>query len=345
MQFYDLFWILLLIKKLYLLNKIEIYLMKNILIIGSNGQIGTDLLTKLRQKYGKSQVIASDIREPADFDPHFVHLDATDREAVKQILTDYQIDEVYLMAAILSANAEKMPLKAWDINMRVLFNLLELAKDGLYKKLFWPSSIAVFGPHTPRIDTPQYTIMDPNTVYGISKLAGERWIEYYKEHHKVDVRSVRYPGIISWKTMPGGGTTDYAVEIFHEALKKGHYTSFLAANTRLPMMYMPDAIDATIKIMEADADRLRIHNSYNIAGISFTPEELAAAIREYIPDFTIDYKPDFRQAIAESWPESIDDRIAFKDWHWHHKFDLDSMVKDMLKNLSQKYHKDSLLSL
>ncbi|HFX18110.1 MAG TPA: NAD-dependent epimerase/dehydratase family protein [Flavobacteriales bacterium] len=312
--------------------------MKNILIIGSNGQIGTDLTAKLRDKYGQEQVWTSDIRDPEIFDPNFVHLDATDRAAVEQVITDKKIDEVYLMAAILSANAEKMPNKAWDINMQALFNVLELGKAELIKKIFWPSSIAVFGPHTPRINTPQYTIMDPNTVYGISKLAGERWIEYYKEHYNVDVRSVRYPGIISWKTLPGGGTTDYAVEIFHEALKNGHYTSFLAANTRLPMMYMPDAIDATIKLMEADADKLSVHSSYNIAGISFTPEQLAKAIRQYIPDFTIDYKPDFRQAIAESWPETIDDRMAFKDWHWHHQYDLDKMVKDMLLHLSEKYH-------
>ena len=314
--------------------------MAKTLIIGSNGQIGTDLLSELRQKYGNEQVIASDIREPKNFDSNFVHLDATDKEAIKQVLLDHHIDEVYLMAAILSANAEKIPTKAWNINMQVLFNALELAKEGFIKKLFWPSSIAVFGPHTPRIDTPQYTIMDPNTVYGISKLAGERWIEYYREHYSVDVRSVRYPGIISWKTMPGGGTTDYAVEIFHEALTKGHYTSFLAAHTRLPMMYMPDAIRATIKVMEADKNQLCIHNSYNIAGISFTPRELAKSIQNFIPDFSIDYKPDFRQAIAESWPESIDDRMAFKDWHWHHRYDLEAMVKDMLLHLSEKYHKE-----
>ena len=319
--------------------------MAKTLIIGSNGQIGTDLLSELRQKYGNEQVIASDIREPKNFDSNFVHIDATDKEAIKQVLLDHHIDEVYLMAAILSANAEKMPVKAWNINMQVLFNALELAKEGFIKKLFWPSSIAVFGPHTPRIDTPQYTIMDPNTVYGISKLAGERWIEYYREHYDVDVRSVRYPGIISWKTMPGGGTTDYAVEIFHEALTKGHYTSFLAPNTRLPMMYMPDAIRATVKIMEADKNQLRIHNSYNIAAISFTPQELAQSIQNFIPDFRINYKPDFRQAIAESWPESIDDRMAFKDWHWHHRYDLEAMVKDMLLHLSEKYHKKAGLTL
>ncbi len=319
--------------------------MKKILIIGANGQIGTDLLSELRQKYGNNHVIASDIKEPEISDQHFILLDATDKEAVRQALISHQIDEVYLMAAILSANAEKMPGKAWQINMQVLFNVLELAKEGYIKKLFWPSSIAVFGPHTPRINTQQYTVMDPNTVYGISKLAGERWIEYYREHYNVDVRSVRYPGIISWKTMPGGGTTDYAVEIFHEALTKGHYTSFLDAHTRLPMMYMPDAIRATIQIMEADKDTLSIHNSYNIAGVSFTPEELAESIRKLLPDFHILYQPDFRQAIADSWPESIDDNIARKDWQWQHQYDLEAMVKDMLMNLSKKYHKEADLIL
>lgn len=319
--------------------------MKKILVIGSNGQIGTDLLSKLRDIYTPEQVWASDIRAPQSDEHHFIHLDATDFESVKSALIKLEIDEVYLMAAILSGNAEKMPNKAWDINMKVLFNALELAKDGFIKKLFWPSSIAVFGPHTPRINTPQYTIMDPNTVYGISKLAGERWIEYYKNRYHIDVRSVRYPGVISWKTMPGGGTTDYAVEIFHEALLKGRYTSFLEKHTALPMMYMPDAIDATIRIMEAPVEKLRIHSSYNIAGITFTPEELANAIKAYLPEFEIDYQTDFRQAIAESWPESIDDRMAFKDWHWHHKYDLDAMVKDMLDNLSQKYHMAVSLSM
>jgi nucleoside-diphosphate-sugar epimerase len=317
--------------------------MKNILIIGANGQIGTDLLSQLRSKFGAHSVIASDISEPREKDDYFTLLDATDKEAMQKVFKDYQIDEVYLMAAILSANAEKMPMKAWDINMKVLFNALELAKDGFVKKIFWPSSIAVFGPNTPRIGTPQYAIMDPNTVYGISKLAGERWVEYYQDNFHVDVRSIRYPGIISWKTMPGGGTTDYAVEIFHEALKNGKYTSFLNKNTRLPMMYMPDAIEATIKIMEAPANKLKVHNSYNIAGISFTPEELAVAIQKYLPNFKINYKSDFRQAIAESWPESINDYVAFKDWGWHHKFDLDAMVKDMLSNLAKKYKPREML--
>jgi len=226
--------------------------MKKILIIGANGQIGTDLTIALRQKYGYNNVLTSDIREPKTNDSFFVLLDATDRKSFKKFLESYQIEEVYLLAAILSANAEKMPLQAWDVNMRILFNALELTKEGYIKKLFWPSSIAVFGLHTPPVNTPQYTIMDPNTVYGISKLAGERWIEYYNEHYNLDIRSVRYPGILSWRTSPGGGTTDYAVEIFHEILKNNHYTSFLTPHTRLPMMYMPDAIEATIKIMEAD---------------------------------------------------------------------------------------------
>ncbi len=319
--------------------------MQKILIIGANGQIGSELVSELRRENGDHNVIASDIKSSGNFDKYFVFLDATDKEAVRQTLIKYEISEVYLLAAILSANAEKMPGNAWHINMSILFNALELAKEGLIKKLFWPSSIAVFGPHTPRIKTPQITIMDPNTVYGISKLAGERWIEYYRDHYDVDVRSVRYPGIISWKTKPGGGTTDYAVEIFHEALTKGHYTSFLDANTRLPMMYMPDAIKATIQIMKADKDALQIHNSYNIAAVSFTPEELAQSIQKFLPDFRIDYKPDFRQTIAESWPESIDDSQAYKDWQWQHQYDLEMMVRDMLLHLSKKYHKEADLVL
>lgn len=318
--------------------------MKKILIIGANGQIGTDLTIALRQKYGYNNVLTSDIREPKTNDSFFVLLDATDRKSFKKFLESYQIEEVYLLAAILSANAEKMPLQAWDVNMRILFNALELTKEGYIKKLFWPSSIAVFGLHTPPVNTPQYTIMDPNTVYGISKLAGERWIEYYNEHYNLDIRSVRYPGILSWRTSPGGGTTDYAVEIFHEILKNNHYTSFLTPHTRLPMMYMPDAIEATIKIMEADKSSLSLKTSYNISGISFTPKELVDTIKKYFSDFTVDYQPDFRQTIAESWPENINDDYAFKDWHWQHKYDLDAMVKDMLKNLYPKYHKEEFLN-
>jgi len=315
--------------------------MGKVLIIGSNGQIGTDLVDKLRSLNSPEKIIASDIYMPKKIDENFILLDATDKKAIENVILNNEIEEVYLMAAILSAKAEQMPNKAWDINMQVLFNVLELGKKGIIKKIFWPSSIAVFGPHTPRINTPQYTIMDPNTVYGISKLAGERWIEYYNEHFDMDIRSIRYPGIISWKTLPGGGTTDYAVEIFHEALKNKKYTSFLSKNTRLPMMYMPDAIDATINIMSAPKERLKINHSYNIAGISFTPEELARAIKKRIPEFEIEYKPDFRQSIADSWPESIDDDMAFKDWNWHHKYDLDSMVDDMLFHLSKKYRKNT----
>ncbi len=314
--------------------------MKKILVIGANGQIGTELVERLRSEHGTQQVIASDINEPkADNEP-FMLLDATDKLAIERAIDKHQIKEVYLMAAILSAKAEKIPNKAWDLNMSTLFNMLEIAKDKKIEKLFWPSSIAVFGPHTPRKNTPQYTAMDPNTVYGISKLSGERWIEYYTEHFDVDVRSIRYPGIISWKTLPGGGTTDYAVEIFHEALKNQRYTCFLKENTCLPMMYMPDAIDATIDVMKAEKSNLNVHNSYNIAGISFNPKEIAKAIKKYIPNFEMSYQPDFRQEIAASWPESIDDSMARKDWNWHHKFELDDMVKDMLKNLSEKYYKE-----
>ena len=317
--------------------------MGKVLVIGANGQIGTDLVDKLRSLYAPENIIASDIYMPKIEDKHFILLDATDINAVEKAIKENNIDEVYLMAAILSAKAEQIPNKAWDINMQILFNILELGKKGLIKKIFWPSSIAVFGPHTPRINTPQYSIMDPNTVYGISKLAGERWIEYYNDHYNMDIRSLRYPGIISWKTLPGGGTTDYAVEIFHEALKNKKYTSFLSKDTRLPMMYMPDAIEATIRIMSAPKEKLGIKHSYNIAGISFTPAELATAIKKHIPDFQIEYKPDFRQAIADSWPESIDDHMAFKDWNWRHKYDLETMVEDMLANLAVKYNiKDSL---
>jgi nucleoside-diphosphate-sugar epimerase len=308
--------------------------MKNILIIGANGQIGTDLLSQLRSKFGAHSVIASDISEPREKDDYFTLLDATDKEAMQKVFKDYQIDEVYLMAAILSANAEKMPMKAWDINMKVLFNALELAKDGFVKKIFWPSSIAVFGPNTPRVETPQYAIMDPNTVYGISKLAGERWIEYYQDNFHVDVRSIRYPGIISWKTMPGGGTTDYAVEIFHKALQEGTYESFLNEGTMLPMMYMEDALKATVDIM--DGEPFDTYVAFNVAACSFNPKQLSLAIKEELPDFTITYKPDFRQDIADTWPQTIDDSLAREKWNWSHEYNTKDIVIDMLKNLGQK---------
>jgi nucleoside-diphosphate-sugar epimerase len=245
---------------------------------------------------------------------------------------------VYLLAAMLSATAEKNPKFAWDLNMQGLFNILDAAKEGLIKKVYWPSSIAVFGPTTPSILTPQYTVMEPNTIYGISKQAGERFCEYYFQKYNVDVRSIRYPGLIGYKSAPGGGTTDYAVHIYHEAIKNGKYTCFLNEQTTLPMMYMPDALRATISIMEAPAENVKIRSSYNIAGMSFNPLEIAASIQKHIPNFTIDFAPDFRQAIADSWPKSIDDREARQDWFWKNEFDLQKMTDDMMLNLTKFYN-------
>jgi nucleoside-diphosphate-sugar epimerase len=239
------------------------------------------------------------------------------------------------MAALLSATAEKNPAFAWDLNMNSLFHVLNLAKAKKIKKIFWPSSIAVFGPTTPRENTPQYTIMEPTTVYGISKQTGERWCEYYHHQYGVDVRSIRYPGLISWTTEPGGGTTDYAVDIYHKALKKGKFECFLSEETKLPMMYMDDAIRATVEIMQADKDAVKIRSSYNLAGISFTPAEIAEEIKKHLPNFTISYKPDFRQKIADSWPASIDDSAAREDWGWKHEFEMDSMTEVMLENLKK----------
>ncbi|WP_162126669.1 L-threonine 3-dehydrogenase [Flavobacterium phycosphaerae] len=307
-----------------------------ILIIGACGQIGTELTKKLRSLYGVDNVIASDIRklniDVVNSGP-FEVVNALDFNQIEHIVEEHQIEEVYLMAALLSATAEKNPAFAWDLNMNSLFHVLNLAKAKKIKKIFWPSSIAVFGPTTPRINTPQYTIMEPTTVYGISKQTGERWCEYYHNIYGVDVRSIRYPGLISWSTEPGGGTTDYAVDIYHKALKNGKYECFLSEETALPMMYMDDAITATVEIMQAPADNIKIRSSYNLAGVSFTPKEIAAEIKNHIPDFTISYKPDFRQKIADSWPASIDDSAAQKDWNWKHKFDLASMTVEMLENL------------
>lgn len=293
---------------------------------------------ELRDKYGRESVIASDIREGNDGlmqSGPFELLDATNYEAIEDVVMHYEIDEVYLMAAMLSATAEKFPMRAWNLNMGSLFNILNLAREGKISKVFWPSSIAVFGPNTPKNDTPQNTIMEPSTVYGISKQSGERWCEYYFKKFGVDVRSVRYPGLISWKTMPGGGTTDYAVEIYHEALKKGSYQSFLDKETRLPMMYMDDAIRATISLMESPAENLTIRSSYNLGSMSFTPNEVAKSIQKHIPDFTISYAPDFRQQIADSWPSSIDDTAARKDWGWQPGFNLDQTTVEMLENLKK----------
>lgn len=306
------------------------------LIIGACGQIGTELTLALREKHGNENVIASDIREGSASlmsSGPFEVLDATNYKAIEDIVLHYDVEEVYLMAAMLSATAEKFPMRGWELNMNSLFNVLNLAKDKKVAKVFWPSSIAVFGPSTPKFDTPQTTVMEPTTVYGISKQTGERWCEYYFNKYGVDVRSIRYPGLISYKTMPGGGTTDYAVEIYHEALKKGKYTSFLSEDTALPMMFMDDAIKATISLMETEEDKLTIRSSYNLGGISFTPKELAASIQKEIPDFKIDYAPDFRQPIADSWPSSIDDAQAQKDWNWKHEYDIDKMTKTMLAGL------------
>ena len=309
---------------------------KSILIIGACGQIGTELTYALRDTYGSENVIASDIREGnKDLmgSGPFEILDATDLDALEEVIAYYEIHEVYLMAAMLSATAEKFPMRAWYLNMNSLFNVLNLGKEKKIEKIFWPSSIAVFGLNTPKSDTPQSTIMEPGTVYGISKQSGERWCDYY--HHKfgVDVRSVRYPGLISWKTMPGGGTTDYAVEIYHKALAEGKYTCFLKADTSLPMMFMDDAIRATLQIMDSEADKVKIRSSYNLAAMSFSPSEMAESIKKRISDFEISYTPDFRQAIADSWPSSIDDSSAQKDWGWKAEFDLERTTAEMLGNL------------
>ncbi|RKN82442.1 NAD-dependent epimerase/dehydratase family protein [Ulvibacterium marinum] len=309
---------------------------KSILILGACGQIGTELTFALRETYGNESVIASDIREGSENlmdSGSFELLDATDYDVLEEVVAYYEIDEVYLMAAMLSATAEKFPERAWNLNMNSLFNVLNLAKDKKIKKIFWPSSIAVFGPNTPKTNTPQNTIMEPSTVYGISKQSGERWCDYY--HHKfgVDVRSLRYPGLISWKTQPGGGTTDYAVEIYHKALAEGAYGCFLNEDTKLPMMFMDDAIKATQQLMATEAEKVKVRSSYNLSAMSFSPKEIAQNIKEHIPEFEISYKPDFRQDIADSWPNSIDDSKARQDWGWKPDFDLEKTTKVMLGNL------------
>lgn len=309
-----------------------------ILIIGACGQIGTELTQKLRTLYGTENVIASDIRKLNNDVVNngiFEVINALDYNQIEHLIETYEITEVYLMAALLSATAEKNPAFAWDLNMNSLFHVLNLAKAGKIQKIFWPSSIAVFGPTTPRDNTPQYTVMEPSTVYGISKQAGERWCEYYNKQYGVDVRSIRYPGLISWTTPPGGGTTDYAVDIYYKALADKKFTCFLSENTGLPMMYMDDAIRATVEIMQAPKEQVKIRSSYNLSGISFTPKEIAASIQKHIPEFTIDYAPDFRQAIADSWPASIDDTSARSDWGWKHEFDMERMTQVMLENLAK----------
>lgn len=313
-----------------------------ILIIGACGQIGSELTFKLREIYGDAQVIASDISY-SNLDivnsGIFEIVDAMDYSSVKTCVEKFNIDTIYLMAAMLSATGEKYPMKAWDLNMTSLFNVLNLAKSKFIEKVFWPSSIAVFGPSTPTEYTPQYTTMEPTTVYGITKQVGERWCEYYHRNYGVDVRSVRYPGIISWKTLPGGGTTDYAVEIYHEAIKNKSYECFLKPDTELPMMFMEDAIKATINIMKAKPDAVKIRSSYNLAAISFSPNDIVKSIKKYIPEFKMTYLPDYRQSIADSWPKSINDSYARQDWRWRHSFSLDDVTKEMVLQLNKKYNK------
>ncbi len=313
-----------------------------VLIIGACGQIGTELTKKLRSIYGVENVVASDIRKlniDVVNDGIFEVVNALDYNQIEHLIEQYEITDVYLMAALLSATAEKNPAFAWDLNMNSLFHVLNIAKTGKIKKIFWPSSIAVFGPTTPRENTPQYTIMEPSTVYGISKQSGERWCEYYSKQYGVDVRSIRYPGLISWVSEPGGGTTDYAVEIYHKAITEGKYTSFLSESTALPMMYMDDAIKATVQIMQAPKEQIKIRSSYNLSAMSFTPKEIASEIKKHFPDFEISYEPDFRQKIADSWPASIDDNSAREDWNWENDFDLETMTTEMIQNLSAHIYK------
>uniref|UniRef100_UPI00404AA40C NAD-dependent epimerase/dehydratase family protein n=1 Tax=Flavobacterium sp. TaxID=239 RepID=UPI00404AA40C len=312
-----------------------------ILIIGACGQIGTELTAKLRATYGVDNVVASDIRKLENDVVNngiFEVVNALDYNQIQHLIEKYKITEVYLMAALLSATAEKNPAFAWDLNMNSLFHVLNLAKAGKIKKIFWPSSIAVFGPTTPSENTPQYTVMEPSTVYGISKQSGERWAEYYNKQYGVDVRSIRYPGLISWATEPGGGTTDYAVDIYHKAITEGKFTSFLSENTALPMMYMDDAIKATISIMQAPTEKIKIRSSYNLSAMSFTPKQIAAEIKKHYPNFTIDYNPDFRQKIADSWPASIDDSSAREDWNWKNDFDMENMTTEMFTKLKENIY-------
>ncbi|MFO0321892.1 MAG: NAD-dependent epimerase/dehydratase family protein [Bacteroidota bacterium] len=306
-----------------------------ILIIGSGGQIGIELAQELSLLYGSENVVVADLKPITSLPNNpFEQLDVLNKEDLFAVVKRHGIKQIYLLAALLSATGEQNPMFAWKLNMEGLFNVLDLAKEKHIKKIYWPSSIAVFGPTTPRVNTPQYTVMEPSTIYGISKQAGERWCEWYFRKFDVDVRSLRYPGLIGWKSAPGGGTTDYAVHIFHEALKNKFYECFLSEKTTLPMMHMEDAIRATIEIMHASGNDIKIRGSYNLAGISFSPEQIAEEVKKHIPEFRISYKPDFRQAIADSWPQSISDDEARKDWNWKIKYDLPSLVENMLKNLA-----------
>jgi nucleoside-diphosphate-sugar epimerase len=311
---------------------------EKILVIGASGQIGVELTMALRKMYGNANVVASDLREENELlkgTGPYVSLDVMNKEMLHVQIIRQNITQIYLLAAILSATGEKNPNLAWNLNMQSLLNVLDIAKEEKIQKVYWPSSIAVFGPTSPKQNCPQQTIIEPITVYGISKYAGEFWCNYYHHRFGVDVRSIRYPGLISYKSEPGGGTTDYAIEIFNEAMEEKKYNCFLKEDMYLPMMYMPDAIRATIELMEAAASKISIRTSYNISAMSFSPKEIAAEIKKYVPEFTISYNPDYRQQIAQSWPQSIDDTIARKDWGWKEEYDLSKMVKDMLANLTQ----------
>ena len=313
-------------------------LKEKILVIGASGQIGVELTLALRKMYGNANVIASDLREENDLlkgTGPYVSLDVMNKEMLHVQVIRQNITQVYLLAAILSATGEKNPNLAWNLNMQSLLNVLDIAKEEKIYKVYWPSSIAVFGPTSPKINCPQQTIIEPSTVYGISKYAGEFWCNYYHQRWGLDVRSIRYPGLISYKSEPGGGTTDYAVEIFHEALEEKKYECFLQEDTYLPMMYMPDAIKATLELMEAPAAQISIRTSYNISGMSFSPKEIAAEIKKFVPEFKISYKPDYRQQIANSWPQSIDDTVARNDWGWKEDYDLKRMTTDMFENLKK----------
>ncbi len=317
--------------------------MERILVIGASGQIGSELVPELRKMYGNDNVFATDLKEPPEEDKKkgpWAILDVLDTKRLIHFVIRHKITQIYHLAAVLSGNAEKIPLQAWKINMESLMNILDLAKEvSELKKIFWPSSIAVFGPTTPKENTPQMTITEPNTVYGISKIAGERWVEYYNQKYNLDIRSIRYPGLISYKTEPGGGTTDYAIDIFYEAIKNNRYECFLQEDAYLPMLFMSDAIKATIDLMCSDKSRLTVQSSYNVGGLSFSPKELSEEIKKHKKDFKITYNPDYRQAIADSWPASIDDSVAKKDWNLSYEIDIIKLTDIMLKGVKDKFNK------
>lgn len=309
-----------------------------ILVIGANGQLGSVLVKELQKKHGKERVIASDIWENKNFDGLFEMVDATSFENVESIVKKYKVTQIYHLAAILSATGEKNPLRTWDLNMKMMLNVFEVARENAIDKVFFPSSIAVFGDAVERVNTPQESFLNPATVYGMSKAAGENWAQYYFVKYGLDIRSLRYPGVVGYQSLPGGGTTDYAVEIFHEAAQGNNYQCFLSEETALPMIFMEDAIRATIELMDAPKENIKTRTSYNLVGMSFTPQELASEIKRFYPDFECVYKPDFRQEIANKWPKSIDDNEAREEWNWKPKYDLAAMTKIMVEKLNEKYN-------